>query len=180
MKKLDEKQNVGRVSILGRIIDLLWMDDEFYREVSSLKKASSSNKFPRTDQWCDGDGFHMAFALAGYSVEDIEISFGGSELIISGSGNKMSPESFSNDAISEESCDDNDEDYPKRGKNKQIQQGIIVRGIARRSFRTKYYISPNFDLKMAHASMKDGLLEVIVPPSNNNDLFKIEINKQIL
>ena len=47
MNNSEEAQNVGRVSISGRIIDLLWMDDEFYREVSALKKASSSNKFPR-------------------------------------------------------------------------------------------------------------------------------------
>lgn len=176
MMKLNEKQNVGRVSISGRIIDLLWMDDEFYREVSSLKKASSSNKFPRTDQWCDGDGFHMAFALAGYSIDDIDINFSGNELIIAGSGTKMGPEESAVDAEGLDSNKDG-EDYPQKSINKQIQQGIIVRGIARRSFRTKYYISPNFDLKRARASMRDGLLEVIIPSSNNNDLFKIEINK---
>jgi len=174
MNNSEEAQNVGRVSISGRIIDLLWMDDEFYREVSALKKASSSNKFPRTDQWCDSDGFHMAFALAGYSVEDIDILFCGSELIITGSGNRMTSETLPERV----SSDDNGvDDYPQRGKNKQIQQGIIVRGIARRSFKTKYYISPKFDLGLAHASMKDGLLEVIIPLSGNNSFSKIDINK---
>ena len=182
MSKLNEKQNVGRVSISGRIIDLLWMDDEFYREVSSLKKASSSNKFPRTDQWCDGDGFHMAFALAGYSIDDIEICFSGNELIITGSGNKMSNNNFDSEdetaSNNNTSADNsNDDDYPQRSKNKQIQQGIILRGIARRSFRAKYYISPDFELDRAHSTMKDGLLEVVIPQSNNNDFSKIEINK---
>lgn len=177
MSNFNDMQNVGRVSISGRIIDLLWMDDEFYREVSALKKASSSNKFPRTDQWCDGEGFHMAFALAGYSVGDISIDFAGNQMIISGNGSKMNGEASEPSDVGSESIKNIDDEYPQRGKNKQIQQGIIVRGIARRSFRSKYYISPNFDLSSAHATMKDGLLEVVIPLSSNNSLSKIDINK---
>ena len=177
MSDFSDMQNVGRVSISGRIIDLLWMDDEFYREVSSLKKASSSNKFPRTDQWCDTEGFHMAFALAGYSVDDIRIDFAGNQMIISGNGSKMNGEASEPLVVGDESIKNIDDEYPQRGKNKQIQQGIIVRGIARRSFRSKYYISPNFDLNLAYATMKDGLLEVVIPPSSNNSLSKIDINK---
>ena len=174
MSNLEEVENVGRVSISGRIIDLLWMDDEFYREVSSLKKASASNKFPRTDQWCDSEGFHMAFALAGYSIEDIDVLFSGSELIISGSGSRMSTEDSANNQTLKDS---QLEEYPQRGKNKQIQQGIIVRGIARRSFKAKYYINPRFDLELARASMENGLLEVVIPLSSNNSFSKIDINK---
>tara|TARA_Y100001937_G_C7062370_1_gene304343 strand:- start:149 stop:691 length:543 start_codon:yes stop_codon:yes gene_type:complete len=164
--------NVGRVSISGRIIDLLWTDDEFYREVSSLKKISSSNKFPRTDQWCDDQGFHMAFALAGYSFGDIEIFARGHELSIIGSGGGSS---IIDEKRSHSELPAAEEDYLPRNKNKQIHHGVISRGIARRNFRAKYYINPEFDLARATAKMNNGLLEVTIPRVSSNDSVMINI-----
>ena len=51
MSKDSTKQGVVRMSVPGKVWDLLWRDDEFYREVCSNKKVSSSGKFPRCDQW---------------------------------------------------------------------------------------------------------------------------------
>lgn len=169
------KEGLNRVSISGKIIDLLWADDEFYREVSSLKKAQAhgGGKFPKCDQWCDEAGFHMAFALAGYSTKDIRVQTSGYELYISGVGTKKEG-TVERSAGDEMSTDD----YPVKNPNIQIQQGMIVRGIARRNFKTKYFMSPEFDLSRAAAFMNNGLLEVVVPRSETNALNSIDITEK--
>jgi HSP20 family molecular chaperone IbpA len=148
-------KDVSRVSIPARVLDLLWTDDEFFREVSSNKKVSSSGKFPRCDQWCDESGFHMAFALAGYSPGDVTLAAKGNEIQITGSGNKL-------EAI-EHMPDPDLEEYPAKAPNIVVQKGLISRGIARRNFKTRFYINKIFDVSRTSASMKDGLLELTVP-----------------
>jgi|TARA_R110001583_G_scaffold16234_29_gene66414 HSP20 family molecular chaperone IbpA len=152
------KEDVGRVSIPGRIVDLLLSDDEFYREVSSLKKASTSGRFPKCDQWCDSTGFHMAFALAGYSSNDIEIYSEDCMLIVRSNKGSSGSESTKRDSESGEP-----NDYPVKPAHPQIQQGMIVRGIARRNFRARFFIRPEFDLKSTKARMNNGLLEITIP-----------------
>ena len=166
------KEGMNRVSIPGKIIDLLWTDDEFYREVSSLKKASTSGRFPKCDQWCDDDGFHMAFALAGYSPKDLKIETSGYELFISGGGAKKEVTQSGNEGLSEE------DDYPAMNPNMQIQKGMIVRGIARRNFKTKYFMSPEFNLSGTRAFMNNGLLEVVVPRAEIDAIKTIEITEK--
>jgi HSP20 family molecular chaperone IbpA len=164
------KEGLSRVSIPGRVLDLLWKDDEFFRDIVSHKKASSAGKFPRCDQWCDDDGFHMAFALAGYSPEDVSISVKGGELFLSGVGSKVS--------LSDDHSPNGDEDeYPAKVPKIGVQQGIIVRGIARRNFKTKYFINSSFDLRKAKASMKNGLLEILMPKKEVEDLKTIDIKE---
>lgn len=148
-------KDVSRVSIPARVLDLLWTDDEFFREVSSNKKVSSSGKFPRCDQWCDESGFHMAFALAGYSPGDVTLATKGSEIQITGSGNKLE--------ATEHRPDPEQEEYPAKAPNIVVQKGLISRGIARRNFKTRFYINPTFDVSKTSASMRDGLLELTVP-----------------
>ena len=151
--------NNNRVSIPGRIVDLLWNDDEFFREVASTKKVSSSGKFPRCDQWCDEEGFHMAFALAGYSPEDVSVRISSNELLINGVGSKLASTDSKTDSASDLALDD----YPQKTPKPIVQRGMIVRGIARRNFKIKYFINPSFDLGSTQAFMRNGLLEVIVP-----------------
>ena len=160
---------VRRVSVPGRVWDLLWSDDSFYREVCSNKKVSSSGKFPRCDQWCDESGFHMAFALAGYSPGDIEISVYDNEITIKGVCEKL-------DAPQTRVADPSDEeDYPALTPSLAVQKGMILRGIARRNFQTKYYINPSFDLSRTSATMKNGLLELVVPARNPIESFTISV-----
>lgn len=149
---------IRRVSVPGRVWDLLWRDDEFYREICSNKKVSSAGKFPRCDQWCDDFGFHMAFALAGYSPGDIEIDVFDNELTIKGVCEKLDdPQDRSVPS------EDDPEEYPALTPSIAVQKGMILRGIARRSFQTKYYINPAFDPSKAYAVMKNGLLELVIP-----------------
>lgn len=164
------KDLLSRVSLPGKIFDLLWTDDEFYRELSGNKKVSSSGKFPRCDQWCDQDGFHMAFALAGYSPSDVSVSIRGNMLSIDGSGLKMEKEDEYVGVI-------NNDDYPAKNPSPGVQQGMIVRGIARRTFRTKYFINPSFNLSGAQASMKDGLLEIFIPKGEEVEFTHIKIKE---
>jgi HSP20 family molecular chaperone IbpA len=167
------KETMSRVSIPGRIVDLLWTDDEFFRDISSHKKTSSAGKFPRCDQWCDEGGFHMAFALAGYSHSDVEIRVKDSELHVLGRGNKV--ESSQEDNVSSDA--ENDE-YPAKTPNIGVQHGIIVRGIARRNFKTKYFINPAFDLTKVSAFMKNGLLEVLIPRKEDTQVRSVNIEER--
>ena len=75
------KNKNSRLSIPGKIIDLLWYDDEFFREVTNIKKASDV-KFPKYDHWLESNNFFMEFALAGYSAEDISIVVQDNELVL--------------------------------------------------------------------------------------------------
>ena len=164
------KDLLSRVSLPGRIFDLLWTDDEFYREMSANKRVSSSGKFPRCDQWCDDGGFHMAFALAGYSPSDVEVCIKGNMLSINGTGSKLSDSEGRGEFV------DSDE-YPARNPSPVVQQGMIVRGIARRNFKTKYFINPSFNLLNARASMKDGLLEIFIPRGEEVEPTHIKIKE---
>jgi HSP20 family molecular chaperone IbpA len=162
------KDVVNRVSLPARVLDLLWTDDEFFREVSSNKKVSSSGKFPRCDQWCDDRGFHMAFALAGYSPKDVALEAKGSEICIIGSGTKLaSIEPAENISVESHSIvttvRSGEEEYPAKAPNIIVQKGMIVRGIARRNFKSRFYINQSFDVERVTASMKDGLLELTFP-----------------
>jgi len=167
------KETLNRVSIPGRLLDLLWSDDEFFRDISSHKKVSSAGKFPRCDQWCDDKGFHMAFALAGYSPNDVEVAIKNNELHINGLGSKVDTTEPSG-LITK----DDEDEYPAKSPKIGVQHGIIVRGIARRNFKTKYFINPAFDLSKADASMENGLLEILIPRKEEGLLHSIEIEER--
>jgi HSP20 family molecular chaperone IbpA len=118
----------------------------------------------------------MAFALAGYSSQDIQIEASGRELFVSGSGVRVDPVS-PDVQVTDEASEESSDDYPPKNPNFQIQQGMIVRGIARRSFKTKFFMSPAFDTAKARAVMKNGLLELIVPHSEPAQTTNIKITE---
>jgi len=159
------KETVIRVSIPGRMYDLIWNDEEFFRDLSQNKKASTTNKFPRYDQWCDEEGLHMAFALAGYSASDIKVSVKDNEITVSSFSEKQEIEH-------EVETDDNSE-FTERKALPAVSYGVIVRGIARRNFKTKFVLHQMFDTNMSKASMKNGLLEIIVPKRNHEKTTKL-------
>jgi HSP20 family molecular chaperone IbpA len=113
----------------------------------------------------------MAFALAGYSPSYVSVGFKNNELYIDGVGSKI--ESI----IGTAEGDNSDDEYPIKVPSLGVQHGMIVRGIARRSFKAKYFISPLFDLTLAKATMKDGLLEVTVPRKFETELVNINIKE---
>ena len=164
------KDTLGRASMPGRIIDLLWTDEEYFRDVSSGKKVSNSGKFPRCDQWCDEDGLHMAFALAGYPPSDISVSSCSNQIFISGRVPKLGLDN----SFSEE---ENSDEYPPKEPKKIVQQGMIVRCIARRNFRVKFYINPTFDTSNSKAKMKNGLLEIIIPKAQSAESVDVKIEE---
>jgi HSP20 family molecular chaperone IbpA len=166
------KDKVIRLSIPGKVYDLLWSDDEFYRDVTGHKKVSSAGAFPKVDQWCDEEGFHMAFALAGYSPDNVRLETCANELIVTGTRNKIEQDSEL------QSQSDDEDEYPAKTPNLRVQQGIIVRGIARRNFKTKYFINYNFDLSRVHASMENGLLEILIPKRDDVKLVEVKIRSE--
>ena len=66
----------------SKIVESLFVDDEFFSHVSSYKKINSG-RYPKTDQWCDEEYFNLAFALAGFSPEDISVLVKGNTLWVS-------------------------------------------------------------------------------------------------
>jgi HSP20 family molecular chaperone IbpA len=165
---MNSKGRNSRISIPAKIINLLLFDDEFFREVCGLKKANLTAAFPKYDQWCDSEGsFHMEFALAGYSPKDLEIFVAGNEFSV----RTIRAEREEQKIIQEE-----DESFSQRDPQPRIQQGAILRGIARRNFSCSFYISQEFDISGLDASMENGLLHVRVPANNNVQIKKIKIN----
>lgn len=164
------KEAVTRVSIPGKIYDLIWSDEEFFRDMSQNKKALTNNKFPRYDQWCSEDGLHMAFALAGYSASDVKVSIRDSEVTVCSFSEKQ-------EADHEPETDDSLE-FTERKALPSVSYGVIVRGIARRNFKTKFVLHQMFDTSMTKATMKNGLLEIVVPKREQDKTTKtIEIKE---
>jgi HSP20 family molecular chaperone IbpA len=166
------KESKKRYSVPARILELLFTDDAFFNEVTKLKKASSSSKFPRSDEWKDGEGFHISFALAGYAPDDVSIESIENTLVIKGRG--MDSLGNKNNSMPPEKEADAFESYTKESRPR-IHQGIISRGIARRKFCVKHLISEEFDASSAVAEMKHGLLHIFVPEKENIDRRDIQI-----
>jgi len=170
----------SRISIPGRLIQLLLHDDEFFQEVNRIKKASSAGSFPKYDQWCDSDGFHMEFALAGYAKKDLEVLCSGQELTIRSIRNSQNlPVSNSEFEITKLSSDDEAESTPevitRHSVSPKIQHGSIVRGIARRNFSVNFFIGQEFDVSSTLATVKDGLLNLLVPFKSEIKSINIEV-----
>jgi len=138
----------NRVTIPQKVMSLLFSDDSFYSETVNSKKVTIS-KYPRSDQWVGEDGLHMTFALAGYSKEDIKISFIGNSISI--------------------------ENNKKLEESNAMQKGLIVRGIAKRNFNETVFVHNEFDVSRAYAEMKNGLLSISIPMSENREPREIEI-----
>jgi len=168
---MTKENTLLRVSIPGKIHDLIWNDEEFYNVISQNKKAITTSKFPKYDQWCNDDGLHMAFALAGYSAEDITILVKGSEINVCSKQSNIQSEEMSdlefvkkNSELVKEHEENGDGFFPPLKKpSSSVSMGVIVRGIARRSFKTRFVLNEMFDLSMTKAYMKNGLLEIVVP-----------------
>ena len=166
------RNKTSRISIPGKIMQLMLHDDEFFRDVTNIKKVGTAGTFPKYDQWCDGDGFHMEFALAGYAKKDLEVCYYGQELIVKSTKANQEIEAIEDTATSEVIIDipnNRSSSLPK------IHQGAIVRGIARRNFSTNFLISQDFDVSAAKASVRDGLLHITIPAKGEITTTKIEI-----
>lgn len=182
---------LNRVSIPGKLIQLLLNDADFFQQVSALKKASSSGSFPKYDQWCDEFGFHMEFALAGYAKKDLEVLCLGQEIVI---------RSLRNDSQKPPQADIAELDGPtylfdspqqdgdfetfagrettvitRKPNAPKINHGAIVRGIARRNFTVSFLIGQEFDASATKAIVQDGLLHLMVPTKTEITMKAIEI-----
>ena len=192
VSKMTKENTLLRVSIPGKIHDLIWNDEEFYNVISQNKKAITAGKFPKYDQWCSDDGLHMAFALAGYSSEDVIVSIKGSELTVCSKQAKTQSDEMSEiestlefvkklNEVVQENKENGDGLFPTIETKKpsfSVSMGVIVRGIARRSFKTRFVLNEMFDLSMTKASMKNGLLEIVVPKKEHETkLMIVEIKE---
>lgn len=163
----------SRISVPGRVVQLMLHDDEFFREVMNLKKASTAGSFPKYDQWCDAEGFHMEFALAGYAKKDLEVCYSGQDLIVRSVRSTQDSQSINtNESLEEEVIP---EVITRSTSSPKIQQGAIVRGIARRNFSTNFFISQEFDISSTVATVKDGLLHLVIPAKSEITAKTIEI-----
>jgi HSP20 family molecular chaperone IbpA len=149
-----EKQKNNRVSIPSKIKELLFYDDQFFRDVIELNKIKINNNFPKQDQWCDEEGiFHIEFALAGYSPSDIEIVIENDEFTV------KTIKSIKAEDLETEEQESDKKITPKP----KIQHGVISRGIARRNFSYGLVLSQEYDIYSMSAEMENGLLHISVP-----------------
>lgn len=168
-----------RYSIPFRIIDLLYTDDSFFNDVLKIKKVSSSNKFPKSDEWRDEHGFNLSFALAGYAPENISIEADDQVLTIRGDGidsidiNNFAPKPP--DSETEFNLEENNYENSQKEIRPRIHVGSITRGIARRKFCVQYLISEEFDLSKTEATMEYGLLNVLIPNKEIINSYVIKI-----
>ena len=147
--KLDKR---NKMCLDSKIIESLFVDDEFFSHVSSYKKINSG-RYPKTDQWCDSEGFNLSFALAGFGLEDIGVEMDGNVLWV-----------FTNKIYEE---------------NKKESSGFIHRGIAKRVFRKGYYLDGSLDCKKVTATMKNGLLRIKIPFATENlERVNIEVTNE--
>lgn len=164
-----------RYSIPAKILELLYCNDQFFNDVSKINKGSYLSNFPKTDEWRDDSGFNISFALAGYSPEDIFIEVENN--ILSVKGNGLDSISAPNSAATPPE-EDSFQEYSKESRPR-IHIGSISRGIARRKFVVRFLISEEFDTMNASASMKHGLLHVVIPvkETQNYKIIKIKDGK---
>ena len=144
------KNNLGKVALNSKIFDMLISNDEFYRDVLSIKRLSLPN-FPKYDQWCEDNFFNIEFALAGYSINDISVFSKSNENSI----------------------------YIEGRKDKDVSStGVIVRGIAKRNFKTGFMIDRLYNTKKAKIFLKDGILKIQIPKINENisEIINLEVN----
>ena len=87
------------------------------------------------------EGLKLTFALAGYSKDDLNLKFKDNTLYLSNK-NKIS-------------------------EQENLQQGMIIRGIARRDFSLGFVISKDFDVSKTDAVIKNGLLKISIPKGEN-------------
>jgi HSP20 family molecular chaperone IbpA len=167
MKMLNDKK---RYSIPAKILELLYGNDNFFNEVVKINKGSYLTNFPKTDEWRDEAGFNISFALAGYSPEDITVEVENSTVIVRGNG----LDSIANNAPPINENDDAFQEYSKEGRPR-IHIGSISRGIARRKFSVKLLISEEFNVMETAATMRHGLLHVIIPVKETSDHKIIKI-----
>ena len=122
--KPDAVSFAGRLSFPGKVLFKLLNDDQFYRDVMKSNRISINN-FPKYDQWTDDDGFYIEFALAGFSKDDVNVSHDGNVIYIDSGVDEPSSSKPSS-----------------KPSSLGIKKGVISRGIARRSFKTSFFISP--------------------------------------
>ena len=152
--KSDAVSFTGRLSFPGKILFKLLNDDQFYRDVVKSNRISINN-FPKYDQWTDNNGFYIEFALAGFSKDDVNVSHDGNVIYI-----------------------DSGVDESSSGKSSSLgmNKGVISRGIARRSFKASFFISPTFDTPQMTCSMKEGLLTIFIPIASATGPIRVSVN----
>ena len=112
----------------------------FFEEDSKFFPASETKSPHPVDIYENKNGLHFEVACTGLSKEDIEINIEGDILKVS--YQKIENKSYDLD-----------------------EHNYIQKGIARRSFNLGYKIASRFNLSEANAEMKNGLLVISIPLS---------------
>ena len=117
--------------------DLLFKD--FFKSEFGFQPAIEAKHSHPVDIYENKAGLHFEIACTGLTKEDVEINIEADILKVS-----------YNKAKDEACCEVDDCNY-------------IHKGVARRSFNLGYKIASKFNLSLATAEMKNGLLKISVP-----------------
>jgi len=123
--------------------------DEFFKSVAPVKRHTHSG-FPIIDVYSDEkENIILEYALAGYSLKDLNVSVDGPVLTVSSEGTS------------------------------QVVEGLVALSspkIVRKPFKSTWTDANNaFDLEKLNANYIDGILKVVIPKKHHNLTKKIQI-----
>jgi HSP20 family protein len=108
----------------------------FFFPSSGFGSASTTKQPHPLNIYYDETGLHFEVACTGLTKDDIKLDIEDDILKIS---------------------------YNKPEEDKKIHPGIIVNGLAKRSFNLGYKISSKYDLSKADGKLENGLLTIFIP-----------------
>ena len=138
---------------------MVFMGADFVNEVNAIfdemtrvKFSGWSENFPPLDTLVEEDSglLRLRFALAGYSKQDVAITFEGDVLLLEGKG----------------------------AKDKLAVAGyrVLKQGIRQREFVCRYSLpAGKYDTAQARAVFADGILQLDIPPAEDSKPRKVQI-----
>lgn len=140
---------------------MIFMGADFVNEVNAMfdemakvKFSGWSENFPPLDTLVEEDSgvLRLRFALAGYSKQDLAITFEGDVLILEGGHSK------------------------EKGKTPATGYRVLKQGIRQREFSCKYSLpAGKYDTSRVKALFEDGILQLDIPPAENSKPRKVVI-----
>jgi len=115
-----------------------------------VKTFTSSTSIAPLDVWVRDQALHISIDLPGVREEDIEVTINNSSLTLEAHRLRLS-------------------DPTDKMVVQEVQSGLIRRNIK---------VSEDFDLELVSASLSDGVLHIIVPPSVSSKPRKVKISKK--
>ena len=146
------EQNLTVTDIPWKYSQSFW----YWVPLQKLPSCLASNpSTPPVDIYRDKDSgdLHYRFAIAGYTEEQVDVSFEDDYLLLT-------------------------LDKPGEKEEELRSKEYLSRGIKYGKVENKYFVGSKFDPKKIKATLKEGILEVTIPLKEDSKPQKVVINKK--